>query len=185
MATTDTNTQSAPLSVSSPPRSLVLNIGVIDIPYSNAEQPEKVPQAKRGKKNKPIKPKGSSATKTTGDVATILEEEYAVLDTFTFARLPDIALALEDSIAGALENLMMGAPPQENPMASAEGKITQMMKDFISTKQIESMGIEGAPTQAALNGVNHRLKHPYAKANPRRPSFMDTTLYWQSLKAWF
>lgn len=170
---------------STPPSSITLHLGVIDTPYSNYQAPQKVPKAKKGKQNKPIKPKSNAATKTTGEVAEILEEKYGVLDTFVYARLPDIATALEESIAGELETLMMGGKPGGNPFQSAEASITTMMKKFISAQEIEHMGIEGVPTQAALNGVNHRLKHPYAKKNERRPSFMDTTLYWQTLRAWF
>ncbi|CAB3741089.1 hypothetical protein LMG22037_06453 [Paraburkholderia phenoliruptrix] len=158
-----------------PPNRITLHLGVIDLPY--------VERAETGKGKK--KPKKSAATKTTGEVAEILEEKYGVLDTFAFARLPDIAKALEDSIAGQLETMMMGGNPSGNPFGGAESSITTMMKNFVSLQEIEHMGIEGVPTKAALNGVNHRLKHPYAKANPRRPSFIDTSLYWSTLIAWF
>jgi len=168
-----------------PPNRLVLNLGVVDIPYADPPNKEKKAKKGKGKRSKPGKPKSSAVTKTTGEVAEILEEKYGVLDTFAFARLPDIAKELENSIAGQLETMMMGGHPCGNPFASAESSITTMMKDFISTRQVEQLGIKGVPTQAAKNGVNHRLKHPYAKSNPRRPSFMDTTLYWQTLKAWF
>jgi hypothetical protein len=165
-----------------PPNHLTLNLGVIDIPYS---EPKKEKKARKAKRSRPTKAAGSSVTKTTGDVAEILEEKYGILDAFAFARLPDIAKALEDSIAGELETIMMGGRASGNPFASAESGITTMLKDFISKQQVEQIGIAGVPTQAAKDGVNHRLKHPYAKANPQRPSFMDTTLYWQTLKAWF
>lgn len=174
-----------PLNARPPAHRLVLHLGVLDVPYSNLEQTEKVPQAKKGKANKPVKKKSNAATKTTGEVAEILEEKYGVLDTFAFARLPDIAKELENSIAGELETMMMGGSPSGKPFKGAESAITTMMKKFISGQAIEHMGVEGVPTQAALHGVNHRLKHPYAKANERRPSFMDTTLYWQNLIAWF
>lgn len=156
-----------------PPGRITLHLGVIDVPYVDGG-------GSKGKKGKK-----SAATKTTGEVAEILEEKYGVLDTFAFARLPDIAKALENSIAGQLETMMMGGHPSGNPFAGAESSITTMMKNFISLQEIEHMGIEGVPTQAALNGVNHRLKHPYAKGNPRRPSFIDTSLYWSTLTAWF
>lgn len=159
---------------STSPSRITLHLGVIDLPY--------VEQESKGKSKK--KQKKSAVTKTTGEVAEILEEKYGVLDTFAFARLPDIAKALEESIAGQLENMLMGGRPSGNPFASAESSITTMMKNFISSQQIEHMGIEGVPTQAALNGINHRLKHPYAKGNPRRPSFIDTSLYWSTLTAW-
>ncbi|WP_175952875.1 hypothetical protein [Burkholderia sp. BCC0405] len=161
-----------------------MHIGVIDIPYSNAEQPEKVPQAKKGKANKPIKPKNEAATKTTGDIAEILEDKYGVMQAFVDVKLSKIAESLEESLAGALETVMMGGRPPANPFASAESKVSQMFKDFLGTGEVEHVGIEGTPTQAALDGVNHRLKHPYAKGNPRRPSFIDTSLYQQSATVW-
>lgn len=167
------------------PGKVTLHLGVIDQPYSNSQQAEKVPKARKGKANKPLKPKSDASMKTTGEVAEILEEKYGILDAFQFARLPDIARSLEESIAGELETMMMGGRPSGNPFQGAESAITTMMKNFISHQEVEHMGLEGVPTQAAKDGVNHRLKHPYAKANPRRPSFMDTTLYWQSLTAWF
>jgi hypothetical protein len=169
---------------STAPSRITLHLGVIDQPYNEYKPPKKIRQAKKGKANKPIQ-KSDAATKTTGDVAEILEEKYGILDTFAEVKLPKIAQALEESIAGELETLMMGGRPAGNPFASAESSITTLMKSFISSGEAEHVGITGTPTQAALNGVNHRLKHPYAKANPRRPSFMDTTLYWQSLIAWF
>lgn len=166
------------------PNNLTLHLGVVNIPYSAHEHAEKVPQAKKGKANKPKK-SSSAGTKTTGDVAEILEEKYGILDTFAFARMPDIAKALEESIAGELETLMMGGRPAGNPFVGAESAISTMMKQFVSSRQIEHMGVEGVPTQAALDGVNHRLKHPYAKGNPRRPSFMDTHLMVNNYVAWF
>lgn len=174
----------APSGNHSPANRLVLHLGVLDVPYSSSEQAEKIPQAKKGKANKPIKPKSSAATKTTGDVAEILEEEYGIMQSFADHHLPQIAKQLEDSISGALENLMMGAPASGNPFKKAESGITSMMKNFISSGEVERVGIEGTPTQAALNGVNHRLKHPYAKSNPRRPSFIDTTLYMTHMISW-
>lgn len=163
---------------------LVLHLGMIDVPYANRAQAEKVPQAKRGKANKPIKPKTQSGTQTTGDVAEILEAKYGIMDTFAYAQLPDIAKALEESIAGSLETLMMGGQSDPNPFKSAESAVTAMFKNFLATGAIEHMGIEGVPTQAAMKGVNHRLKHPYAKSNPRRESFVDTGGYSAHFIAW-
>ena len=166
------------------PSGLTLHLGMIDVPYANEAKPEKVAQAKKGKANKPLNPKTASGTQTTGDVAEILEAKYGVMDTFVFARLPDIAKELESSIAGALETLMMGGSPDPNPFKSAESAVTTMFKQFLATGAIEHMGIQGVPTQAALKGVNHRLKHPYAKSNPRRESFIDTGGYSAHFVAW-
>lgn len=166
------------------PTGLVLHLGMIDVPYANEAQPEKVAKPRKGKANKPVKVKMASGTQTTGDVAEILEAKYGVMDTFAFARLPDIAKELENSLAGALETLMMGGAPSANPFASAETAITTMFKNFLATGAIEHMGIAGVPTQAAKDGVNHRLAHPYAKSNPRRESFIDTGGYSAHFTAW-
>jgi hypothetical protein len=166
------------------PSGLTLHLGMIDVPYANEAKPEKVPQARKGKANKPLKPKITSGTQTTGDIAEILEAKYGVMDTFAFARLPDIAKELESSIAGALETLMMGGSPDPNPFRAAESAVTAMFKQFLATGAIEHMGIQGVPTQAALKGVNHRLNHPYAKSNPRRESFVDTGGYSNHFIAW-
>jgi hypothetical protein len=163
---------------------IILHLGVIDLPYANAATQEKVPQAKKGKKNKPIKPKVASGTQTTGDVAEWLEKKYGLMDTFAFMRLPDIAKELENSIAGELESLMMGGSGSSNPFKSAESAIESMFKSFLAKGDIEHAGIEGVPTQAAMRGVNHRLAHPYAKSNPRRESFIDTGTYAASFKCW-
>lgn len=176
--------QPAVPTVTRSPGKLVLHLGMIDVPYANEAKKEKVPQAKKGKANKPLKPKTEGGTQTTGDVAEILEAKYHIMDTFAFARLPDIAKELEDSIAGALETLMMGGRPDPNPFGKAESAITTMFKRFLDTGAVEHMGIQGVPTQAALDGVNHRLKHPYARSNPRRESFMDTGGYHDHFIAW-
>ena len=180
-----THSTSPVIVAKAPPNHATLHLGVIDQPYANYQAPQKVPQAKKGKANKPIKPKSDAGTKSTGEVAEILEEKYGILETFAFARLPDIAKELENSIAGELENMLMGAPASGNPFQGAESAITTMMKQFIASQAIEHMGIEGVPTQAAIDGVNHRLKRPYVKANPRRPSFIDTSLYMDSMTCWF
>ena len=166
------------------PGKIILHLGVIDQAYANAPIETNVPQAKKGKLNKPIKPKVKSGEQTTGDVAEWLEDKYHIMQTFADAKLDKIAANLEDALAGSLESMMMGAPPPGNPFAGGESKIEAMFKDFILTQEVEQMGILGVPTQAALDGVNHRLKHPYAKGNPRRPSFVDTSLFVQSFKCW-
>ncbi len=128
---------------------------------------------------------------TTGDVAEFLEyrhtfpngrqEHYGVMQHFVDLHLADIAGHLENSFAGALENLMMGAPSNVNVFGTAEGQIEQMFREYIDQEEITQTGAKGVPTQAALKGMNHRLK---GKRGPRRPSFLDTGLYEDSFRAW-
>jgi hypothetical protein len=119
---------------------------------------------------------------TTGDVAEILEAKYELIGTYYRVHEKDVAAAIEDSLSGALESLLMGRVV--NPWGSATQKIQQGFRDFISSMESERVGIPGTPTKAALMGVNHRLKHPYKKSNPRRPSFRDTGLLMNSFRSW-
>lgn len=162
---------------------MTLNLGVVDIPYGNVEKPKKVAQAKKGKASKPKGP--AAGTQTTGDVAQWLENEYDVMQGFADLHDDDIAKLLENSIAGALESLIQGAPPRLDIFGTATSAIETLFKfTYLDGEEIVKTGATGVPTQAAKDGVNHRLKHPYAKANPRRPSFIDTGMYQQSFKAW-
>lgn len=140
----------------------VLHLGVADQSYDN---------------------KGN-AGQTTGEVAKILEDKYGVMRAFFLLHGPDVAGALSESVCDALEALLMGAPSSIDAFGAGTSKIEDLFKQFLSSQEAERAGIPGAPTAAALKGVNHRLKRPYAKVNPRRPSFVDTGLYAASFKSW-
>jgi hypothetical protein len=140
----------------------VLHLGCVDLPYANA------PRAKGSK--------ASTGTQTTGDVAEWLEEEYHVMEVFYELHKEQIASSLERSVTVAFEGLLSGRAVA--PFASAESKIASMFR-----KMLDSGELEGAAEGAAQRGVNHRLKHPYAKRGPR-PSFIDTGLYQLSMRAW-
>lgn len=162
---------------------LKLHFGVIDVPYvANEPEAKTKGRAKRGAKAKRVK--ASPDQTTTGDVAEILEEKYGIMEAFFENNENAIAGFLEEGLKGTVENLFTGAPATNDPFGSGTSKIEEAFKDFLSTREAERVGIEGTPTRAALRGVNHRLKHPYAKGNPRRPSFIDTGLYQTSFKAW-
>ncbi len=150
-----------------------LHLGVIDIPYANAP-----------KKNQ--RRAGTAGTQTTGDVAEWLEADYHVMEIFFEAHRDDIAVDLEDSLAGALESALMGAANLGtfDPTGHAMSQIEDRFKNFLLSREIENIGVPGVPTQAALQGINHRLRHPYRRSNPRRPSFIDTGLYESSFKSW-
>ncbi len=122
--------------------------------------------------------------KTTGDVAEILEAKYHVMQTFYDMLGEDVvAKALERSVANAVEAMMMGSNSASiNLTAEAEGEIEAAFRLFLSQQEMDGI-VGGVPTQAALNGVSHRFKHPYAK-RPARPSFIDTGQYQASMKAW-
>ncbi len=136
-----------------------LHLGVLDVPYSDGKA-------------------------TTGDVATILEEKYHVMETFADKFGHDvIAAAFAASARTAVEDMFSGAPGDLSLTLDATEGIEAAFRDFIDMKLFDGI-IPGVPTQASLKGVNHRLKRPYAKDNPIRPSFKDTGLYEASMKAW-
>lgn len=152
-----------------------LHLGVIDIPYSGAAV--EVQGSKRRRKIK-------AGDQTTGDVAEILEAKYRVMEVFYEAHQDEIAKSMEDGLSAALESLMMGSPIGLDPFGSAVAATEQAFKKFLDNKEMDALGVPGVPTEAALKGVNHRLKHPYAMSNPERPSFIDTGLYENSFKVW-
>lgn len=153
-----------------------LHLGVLDIPY--ADESYKKMLGEDAAKNL----KGHNSVVTTGDVAEILEAKYGVLDGFLFLHLPDIAEDMAESVAGAIDSLMAGAPVDKiDPFASGTSKIEEKMKDYLSKRETELAGLPGVPTGAAQRGESKRFKR---HSGPPRPSFIDTGLYQSTLKAW-
>lgn len=159
----------------------VLHLGVIEVPYVEAPEVKKIPRAKKGKANKPLKASPELNMVTTVDVAQWLEKKYDVMQTFADQQEPAIAHVIEASLAGTLESIMMGAPANINAFGTAENEIGQMFRTFLDEEEVAAAGVPGTPTAAALAGVNHRLK---SKRGAPRPSFIDTGLYQASFRAW-
>lgn len=149
---------------------LTLHLGVNDIPYVQ-------PSPKDGNKGHNRPP----GTQTTGDVAEWLERKYHVMEIFFELHQDEVIAALEDSVGGAFESLLMGAPPSLDAFGSGSSKIEEAFRQFLDTKEMDSLGYPGVPTKASLKGVNHRLK---LKRGVVRPSFIDTGLYEASFHAW-
>lgn len=162
---------------------MTLILGVNDIPYS--VRPKSARRVAKPRKTLKVKrrPSGGFNGTTTGDVAGFLEAKYHVMQAFADLYEPEIATALEDSLAGAMESIQQGAPPSIDPFGSAMSTIEQDFRDAIDRKIFDGL-IPGVPTKAAIGGVDHRLKHPYRKSNPSRPSFRDTGLYQTNFRAW-
>lgn len=165
------------------------HLGVVDIPYVEGEKVREARKRTKASKHapKPLTPKGST---TTGDVAEILEGKYGVMQAFVDKYQPDIEQLLAQSVEGALEDLLAGKAVADVLQGSveavfkeAESEIEHKFRNFLSTKEIETMGIPGVPTEAAKEGHSHRFKHPYKK-RPARPSFIDTGLFSASFASW-
>ena len=163
-----------------------IHLGVFEAPYA-----VKVPQSsyriavrtRRGGRQRQISA-APSGGENTGDVAEILEQKYHVMEIFWELHQEPIIAAYEDTLRGAIENLSTGkAPLGNNALGNAESEIEKLFKFFISNREMD--GIQpGVPTKAALKGINHRLAHPYAKSNPERPSFRDTSMYEDHFHVW-
>lgn len=147
-----------------------LHLGVYDMPY--ADPPS---SGKRGRRK--------SGVQTTGDVAEVLEQRYDVMAGFYELHGQEVANAFGEAMLDALEAVMSGRAPPSNPLDPAMQDIGEMFREFIDREELSGLE-EGVPTAAALKGVSHRFKHPYAKGHPRRPSFVDTGLYRESFVAW-
>jgi hypothetical protein len=152
----------------------ILHLGVADIPYVSA------PTARQNKV--------TAGTVTTGDVAGWLEDEYHILEIFGRVHEQDMAADLEHGMAGALESLMMGAPPSLDPYGAGASKIEERMKNFISDNEMASLGYPGVPTQAALDRASGKKRSARMararKSNAKPVSFIDSGLMQSSYKAW-
>lgn len=122
--------------------------------------------------------------KSTGDVAKILEDKYHIFEHFWQLHQDKIVAELGDAVVGAFESVVMGAPPPADPHAAAMTEVQQMFNVFLDQREMDALGYPGIPTAASLAGVNHRLKRPYRKRNKSRPSFVDTGLLENSMRAW-
>lgn len=111
----------------------------------------------------------------------MLENKYHVMETFYEHHEEEIAESFAEAMAGQIENLVMGAPPQANPLAAVDDAVEAAFHKFLESKEMDELGVTGVPTKASLRGVSHRFK---LKRGPVRPSFIDTSLYESSFKAW-
>jgi len=155
---------------------LTLHLGVLDQPYAH-EGPEP-PQ--RGRRRRRV----ATGTQTTGDVATWLENRYHVMRHFYELHEGDVAAAMENSLAGAVETALMGGPsgPGAHAFDTAMGEVKQTFSTFLTLKEMDALGYPGVPTLASLLGISHRFKD--RRGTPGRPSFIDTGLYETSFRSW-
>ena len=168
-----------------------LHLGVIDIAYV---QPAPTPKARKAsakpRLHKTHRKKYENVT--TGDVAEILEAKYHVFEVFYREHEQDVANDLTDSMQGAVESYLMGAPLNLNPFGSATSSIENRMKQFLSNREMEQLGYPGVPTEAARLGVSHRYASGFNRVKiggkfyrgVARPSFIDTGIFQSSMTAW-
>jgi hypothetical protein len=151
-------------------------LGVDDVLY-------RYEQTAVGKNGKPLKKmRKVEGSETTYEVAKRLEEKYKVMEHFFEDEEEFIAKSLTDSMEKALEAILSGAPATFDPFGRAASLIQDRFKQYLFLKKLD-FRVDGVPTQASLDGVNHRMAHPYAKRDPR-PSFIDTGNYETHFRVW-
>ncbi len=161
---------------------ITLNLGVNDIPYSVRAPVQRVAKPLKGKRAKLRKPaKVLSGHATTGDVAQWLENKYGVMGYFFERHEADIVKAVEESLAGSIETMLMGGRSGSDPFAGGMSRIEQAFRQFLDQREMD--GRPGVPTEAAQRGINHRLKRANVRRAPR-PSFIDTGTYSANFRAW-
>jgi len=131
-----------------------LVLGVVDIPYAD------------------------KGRQSTGDVAEILEEKFEVMGIFAEQNEQKIAGFLEGGLAGALENIMAGAPEGFDVFGSAMSNVEERFTEFING---EEHGIRTKAKQAPKAGA--RKKRQYV-AVTNKITFVDSGLYRGNFKAW-
>ena len=99
-----------------------LVLGVIDVPYEDS-------------------------TITTGEVAERLEATYEIMGTFAASREQAIADSLANTMTGALENLLAGAPLSSDVFGTTENFIQEEFHNFLDNREMD--GRAGIPTLAA------------------------------------
>jgi hypothetical protein len=142
--------------------------------------------------------------KTTGDVAEILEDKYHLFEHFWQAHQAAIVDKMSSAIVGSFESIMMGAAPPTDPHAAAMTEVQKMFNVFLDQREMDSLGYPGIPTAAAQAGISHRFKNAgntsyqmavgkdgkrhkikwRSKQRGARPSFVDTGLLENSMRAW-
>ncbi|SDH09483.1 hypothetical protein SAMN05216466_10779 [Paraburkholderia phenazinium] len=150
---------------------VTLCLGVVDVGYSDGE-----------------------GTKTTGDVAGYLEDQYHIMRTFLELYEDQIGEFLADAMVGEIESMAQGRPlavfgKDLNTSlgkvmisgASVNGKIERAFNNYLDLREWKQTS--GQSVEAANQGVSHRKKQPLKK-RPARAEFVDTGLYAASFRAW-
>jgi hypothetical protein len=160
-----------------------LQLGFENIPYS-ARYSQQSPLTATMKARRPrqmSQPQQAYGTgKTVGQVAEELEKKYGVVETFYNLEENYIVDSFEGAYINGME-LGMGGGSWDviwDPSITLGSKFRRSL----SSKRFDGL-IRGVPTRASIKGVSHLRADPFKASSPR-PSFIDTSLYQRSFKAW-
>jgi hypothetical protein len=142
---------------------LTLNLGVLDVAYS-----------------------GDKGANTTGDVASILEAKYHILEIFFESRRQKIADLLADGMATQIDDLVSGKRPNRDPSMDAMEEIEAEFRAFLDADEISKLMPITQQITAAQMGHSKRFKDRYNTKGKRdaRPAFVDTGLFQASFRSW-
>ena len=121
---------------------------------------------------------------TVPEVARILEDEYGVMQAFVDQHIKEIGASVAQAVSDAMDDQMMGLPVSPDVYQGAMEEIQSAFRNFLDNEEYPAQAFPQVPTQAALDGINRRLLHPYTSKNSQRPSFIDTGAYQTSFRAW-
>ena len=144
-----------------------LVLGVVNIPYGHAYGEDTV-----------------DPNITTADVAKKLERRYDIMKTFYGANEAEI----KQGYATAMGNMLLAAMVHNRPLRinqalnQATKGIPAKFHKFLDERQMDGL-IDGVPTKRSLDGITHRRKKRKIVSGTR-PSFEDSLLYRNSMKAW-
>ena len=158
-----------------------LQFGFESIPYS-LRYTRKSPLTPTIKKRRPkaLSVATYGLGKTTGMVAEELEKKYGIMEAFYTMQEDYIVDEFEKAVAEGLAWGMSGGSwDYDWDVTPLEGKFRRAITD----RKFDGV-LRGVPTKAAQRGVSHLRADPYRKSASSRPSFMDTSLYMRSFKAW-
>lgn len=136
--------------------------------------------------------------KTTYDIGMILEKKYKFFTNFYKFHEKNIKEDIEKGVQEALEVLIVTKKSNSGigGLKNIDQKITDRLHKFVTNREIETMGIKGVPTEAALLGLTLRTKSgkvidkvtkgmKYKEIiGDRRPSFIYSGVFEKSLIAW-
>lgn len=159
-----------------------LLLGFEDSPYSarySRQSPLTATMKGKGRKRLSPAQQAYGQGKTVGQVATELENKYGIVETFYNLEESFIADNIEKAFADSTAAGMMGGSwdPTWDP-----SKLDGMFRRALSSRRFDGL-IRGVPTKASIRGVTHLRRDPYAQ-RASRPSFIDTSLYQRSFRAW-
>ena len=147
-----------------------INLGVMDIPYTDENGEIKVYRMKK-KTGLPY----IALPYTTGKIAGYLENKYGIMSFFIENYGQDIA---EEAVKTWLDKI--SGLSRNTAEFMVLNKTEHLFKTMIDLKEMDHKH-PFVPTKVSLKGKSLRFKR---RRGPPRPSFIDSGLYQANFKAW-